>query len=206
MKRPRSATLARASAAIISAAFRATASASISISTFIAVPTLRLEPSTPILHHSNLSAAQRRVFPASGRRYFLIDLTRSPGTRFVFVERSAGLQYRIDDAPCLFHIVLPRKQCSVSRHRVTEHAFVRIGVLCAGIVACQQLHLFADHLLSLIHHRQTKGSRDVRTEAESEIVGCTTAGRKDDGWLTQADDDFSACYRQRLSGSDVERD
>src|SRR5215471_6948642 len=96
MKRPRSITVARTSAAIIFAAFRATASASISISTFMAVPTLRLEywsdvfrtqySSTPILHHSNLSAAHRRVFPASGRRNSLVDFTRSPGTAFVCVH------------------------------------------------------------------------------------------------------------------------
>src|SRR4029077_9587014 len=42
--------------------------------------------------------------------------------------------------------------------------------------------------------------------AESEIVRCTTAGRKNDGWLAQADDNFSARHRQRLPGPDVERD
>ena len=86
----------------------------------------------------------------------MIDLTRSPGARLVFVDRSASLQYRIDDAPGLFHIILASKQCSVSCHRVTEHAFVRIRLLCTGIMARQQLHLFADHFLLLIHHRQTK--------------------------------------------------
>src|SRR5690348_17249637 len=103
MKRPRSATVARASAAITSAAFTATSSASISISMFMRVPTSRLE-------YSGLSAAHRRVFPASGRRYFLIDLTRSPRTGLVFVDRSAGFEYLIDDAPSLFHIVFPGKQ------------------------------------------------------------------------------------------------
>src|SRR5260370_42603518 len=121
------------------------------------------------------SRADHRVFPASGRRYFLIDLTRSPGTRFIFVERSAGLQYRIDDAPGLFHIVLPGKQRSVSHDRVTEHAFVRIHLLCTGVVARQQLPLFAHHLLLLIHHSQTKGSRDGRTDTESKKVARTPA-------------------------------
>src|SRR6266436_5105322 len=180
MKRPRSATVARASAAIILAAFRATASASISISTFMAVLTLRLEywsdvlrtqySSTPILHHSNLSAAHRRVFPASGRCNSLVDFTRSPGTGLVFVDWCAGLQNRVDDAPGFFHIVLPGKQGGVSGHGVAEHAFVRIRLLCTGVVARQQLHLFADHLLLLIHHRQTECSRNVRTDAESKIV------------------------------------
>src|SRR4030095_7874802 len=165
-----------------------------------------LEPITPILHHSNLSATHRRVFPASGRCNSLVDFTRTPATRVVFAERRAGLQDRIDDPPGLLHVVLPSKTCSVSHHRVTEHAFVRIRLLCAGIVARQQLHLFADHLLLLIHHRQTKRSRDVRTDAESKIVAGTTAGWKNDGWVAQADDDLSARYRQRLPGPDVKRD
>ena len=72
-------------------------------------------------------------------------------------------------------------------------------------MARQQLHLLADHLLFRIHHRHTKGSRDVRTDAESKIVGDTTAGWKDDGRLVQADDDLGARYWQRLPGPDVER-
>ena len=80
----------------------------------------------------------------------------------------------------------PGQKRSVSRHRVTEHAFVSIHFLCTGILARQQLRLFANHLLLLIHHRQTKGSRDIRTDAESKIVAGTTAVRKNDGWFAQA--------------------
>src|SRR4029077_20042375 len=155
--------------------------------------------------YSNLSAAHRRVFPASRRRYVLIDLARSPRTGLVFVDWRAGLQHRVDDAPGFFHIVLPSKQGGVSHHGVTEHAFVSIHLLRPGIVARQQLHLFADHLLFRIHHRDTKGGRDVRTDTESKIVGDTTARWKDDGRLAQADDDLGARYWQRLPGPDVER-
>src|SRR5438874_11619950 len=70
----------------------------------------------------------------------------------------------------------------------------------------QQLHLFADHFLLLIHHRQTNGGRDVRTDAESKIVAAMTAGWKDDRWLAQANDDLSARNWQRFPGADVERD
>src|SRR5215470_13876666 len=73
-------------------------------------------------------------------------------------------------------------------------------------MARQQLHLFANHFLFLIHYRQTNGSCDVGTDAESEIVRCTTAGRKNDGWLAQANDDLSARNWQRFPGADVERD
>src|SRR4029077_3574109 len=145
MKRPRSATVAPASAAIISAAFRATASASISISMFMAVPTLRLEywsdvfrtqySSTPILHNSNLSAAHRRVFPASRRRYFLIDLTRAPATWLVGVDRSVGLLYRVEAAPGLFPIVLASEQGRAARHGIPEHALVGVRLLRAGMMA-----------------------------------------------------------------------
>src|SRR5262245_2845044 len=184
MKRPRSATVARASAAIISAAFRATASASISISTFIAVPTLRLEywcdvfrtqySSTPILHHSNLSAAHRRVFPASGRCNSLVDFTRSPGTGLVFVNRSARPQYRIDHAPGLFHIILASKQRSVSRYRVTEYAFVRIRLLSTGIMAREQLHLFADHFFLLIPITDLVNGRNLRKSQRMQIIADRT--------------------------------
>ena len=73
-------------------------------------------------------------------------------------------------------------------------------------MARQQLHLFADHFLLLIHHRQTNGGRDVRTDAESKIVAAMTAGWKDDRWLAQANDDLSARNWQRFPGVDVERD
>src|SRR4029450_12785322 len=178
----------------------------------MAVPTLRLEywrdvfrtqySSTPSLQSFSCSS---RVFPASGRCNSLVDFTRSPGTGLVFVDWRAGLQHRVDDAPGLFHIVLPGKQGGVSRHGVTEHAFVSIHLLRAGIAARQQLHLFTNHPLFRIHHRHTEGSRDVRTDAESEIVLCARAGRKDDGRLVQADDDLGARYWQRLPGPDVER-
>src|SRR6478672_628950 len=73
-------------------------------------------------------------------------------------------------------------------------------------MARQQLHLFADHFLLLIHHRQTKGSPDVRTDAESKIVAGTTTRWKDDRWLAQANDDLSTRNWQRFPGADVERD
>src|SRR5262245_47118377 len=73
-------------------------------------------------------------------------------------------------------------------------------------MGCHQLGLFANHLFLFIHHRQAKSSRDVGTDPESKIVGSTTARWKNFGWFAQTNDDLGACYGQRLSGSDVERD
>src|SRR5262249_28268882 len=146
------------------------------------------------------------ILPAARWRDLLINLTWAPATRLVFVDRSVGLQDRIDDTPSLFDIVLPGKQGGVPVHRVTEHAFVCIHLLCAGITARQQLGLFANHLLSWIHYGQAKSSRDVGTDSESPIIGGTTARWKYDGWFPQAYDDLGTCHRQRLSSSDVERD
>src|SRR4029453_3607891 len=70
----------------------------------------------------------------------------------------------------------------------------------------QQLRLFADHLLLLIHHRQTKGSRDVRTDAESKIVAGTTARWKNEGGFAQPYHDLSTRDRKGLPRPDIERD
>src|SRR5262245_33848684 len=70
----------------------------------------------------------------------------------------------------------------------------------------QHIGLFANHLLLLIHGRQAKSSRNVRTDPESKIIGSTTACWKDSWWLPQSNDNLSACYRQRFSSPDVERD
>src|SRR5262245_23459788 len=199
MKRPRTVTAVRASAAMIPAAFRATASASGSISMFMTAPDERQMQDQPLTTH-------RRVFPAPRRRYFLIDFIWSPGAGLVFVHRSACCQHGIDDAPRFFHVVFARKQGSVSCHGVPEYPFVGIHLFCTGMVARQQLHWLADHLLLRVHHCQTKGGRDFRTDAKAEIVLRWSTGGKDDRGPAQTDNDLSAGHRQRFSRPDVKRD
>src|SRR6516165_2470092 len=120
MNRPRAATAARASAAMTSAALRATVSASARTSIFTCVPPL------PI----NLS---RGILPATGRYEFLVDLGRPPGIRLVFVDRRLRFHRRIDDAPRLFDVVLPGKQGGVSCHRVSQYPFIGIHLTRTGV-------------------------------------------------------------------------
>ena len=40
-----------------------------------------------------------RIMPATGGRNSLVDLTRTPHAFLVFVDRSTGIQYRINDSP-----------------------------------------------------------------------------------------------------------
>src|SRR5215510_12917587 len=140
------------------------------------------------------TTAYRRVLPASGGCNSLVDLTGTPGTWLVFVHRRASLQHRVDDAPGLFNIILSGKQGRISSHGVPKYPLVSIHLLCTGVVVRQQLHLLADHLLLRVHHRQTKGARDLRTDAESEIVLRRRAGRKDRRRPAQADHDLRARY------------
>src|SRR4030095_3292586 len=121
-----------------------------------------------ICHTLFYSVAYRRVLPASGGCNSLVDLTGTPGTWLVFVNRRASLQHRVDDAPGLFNIILSGEQGGISCHGVPEHPLVSIHLFCTGVAARQQLHLLADHLLLRVHHRQTKGARNIGTDAESE--------------------------------------
>src|SRR5258707_12947843 len=97
MKRPRSAMAARASAAMNLAASCATESASANISIF-----MKTSPSGLTIHD--------RVLPASDGGDFVIDFPRSPAVRLVFNHRRIRFQYRVDNSPCLFYLVLSRKE------------------------------------------------------------------------------------------------
>src|SRR5262249_46391654 len=113
-KRPRAAAAARASAAMISAALLATALASVSISIFMVAPSIedgewRIDDCHSLSSILGLLAAHYRIRPASGWYNFLVHFIRPPGTRLVLVDRSAGFEHRVNDAPGLFHIVLAGK-------------------------------------------------------------------------------------------------
>src|SRR5215831_8596974 len=69
----------------------------------------------------------------------------------------------------------------------------------------EQLYRFADHLLLLVHHRQTKGSRDFGADAESEIVLRGSAGGKDSRRPAQTDHNLRGGHGQRLAGPNVKR-
>src|SRR5438132_9021595 len=66
----------------------------------------------------------RRVVPSSSGRKYLLDFSRPPGAFVVFIKRSIGLQYRIDNSPRFFYVILAGEQGGVSCHGVAQHAFV----------------------------------------------------------------------------------
>src|SRR5262244_1283409 len=161
-----------------------------------------LYPRSSIL---GLLAAHYRIRPASGGYNSLVHFIRSPCTGLVFVNRGAGFQHRVNDAPGLLHIVLAGKQGSISCHGVAEHPFVSVHLLGTRMVTGEQLYRFADHLLLLVHHRQTKGRRDFGADAEAEVVLRRSAGGKDSRRPAHADHDLRAGHGQRLAGPNVKR-
>src|SRR5262249_21460106 len=107
-----------------------------------------------------------RVMPASSRRNSLLDLSRPPGTFLVLVDRSAGLQHRVDDSPRLFHIILAGKQGGVSGYRVAQHALVRFHLVWTRMTAGHHLHAFAFQCLALTHDGRAHRYGHLRTDPE----------------------------------------
>src|SRR4029079_3854947 len=110
---PRAATASRAASAMNSAARLATASASGSTSTFM----------------MRVSDGDDRVVPSTIRRHHL-HLRWPPRVRWVFVNRRAGAQHRVDDAPRFLDVVLAREQCRIAVHGIAQTTLV--GVHLAG--------------------------------------------------------------------------
>lgn len=111
--------------------------------------------------------------PAYSSAFAALAATAGPTVRpliqITFMRSSStpcrAEKHWIGDAPRLFDIILTRKQRGVSLHGIAQHSFVRIRLLCAGVVTHQQLHRLAQHLLLRIHHGQTKGARDIAPPA-----------------------------------------
>src|SRR5881394_846944 len=80
----------------------------------------------------------QRIVPAAGW-YDPFNLSRPPRLWFVFINRRAGFQHWINDAPGFLNIILSRKQRCIPRHRVPQHPFVRVHFLGTGMAAGQQL-------------------------------------------------------------------
>src|SRR5262249_40211120 len=57
------------------------------------------------------------------------DLSRSPRLGFVFIDRRTGLERWINDTPGLLDIILSRKQCRITCHRVAQHPLVGVHFL-----------------------------------------------------------------------------
>src|SRR5208337_5371178 len=100
----------------------------------------------------------------------LVDLSGPPRIWLVFVDRSAGLQHRIDNTPRLFHIVLPGKQGGVSLHRIPENFLVGIHLLCAWMTAPHNLYGLSGDFFPGGSEIEAKGSGGVGIDPKPEVI------------------------------------
>src|ERR1700733_13929645 len=113
----------------------------------------------------------RRILPAARRSNILVYFARTPATCFIFVNRRRFLQYRIDNPPCFFDVVLPRKQCAVATYGVAEHPFIGIHLVCARVMARGQFHLLADFSVVNVHHGGAQRDGYLWADAKSPMIG-----------------------------------
>src|SRR5262245_34138385 len=104
---------------MISAAARATASASVKELSFIGLSYRRR-------HAEIFRVRASGVVPSTRRHDARVEIGRTPRAFLVFTDRRSRLEHGVDDPPCLFHVVLPGKERGIAGHGVTEHSFVRI--------------------------------------------------------------------------------
>src|SRR5580704_2949751 len=206
IKRPRSATAARASAAMIAAASRATASASAKTSIFIknVSHSPKISPADRLMSLLCCLIFHNRVLPASNWCNFLVRFARSPGIRIVFAEGGPGLQDWIDDSPCLFDIILSGKQGRVSRHSISQDTFIRIHLVRARVPADDHLVRLADRILARSDDIHAEGHGDLGADPEPEIVCLQIEVRIHRRGLTEPDDDFRAGHGKAFSRPNIE--
>src|SRR5215470_16858484 len=184
----RSVTAVRASLAI-KAAGRPAASSSASSS-------IGMAPPCPALSHY-------RILPATWWGHIPIHFAGSPAARLVFVDGCRFLQYRIDDPPSFFDIVLSCKQRPVAVYGVTEHAFICIHFVCARTPARQQFNLFANLLVIRVHHRCAESDGHFGTDAKPQMIRNRLAMGKDPRRLAKAHNHLGASNGERFSGTDI---
>src|SRR5258707_14766267 len=174
------------------AASWATESASANISIF-----MKTSPSGLTIHD--------RVLPASDGGDFGIDFAWAPVVGPVFNHGRARLQQGMDVSPCLFDIVLSSKQGGVSRHRVSQDAFISIHLIRARLPAYYHLDRLADRILTRRDSVHAEGQRDLGADPKSEIVRRQIVLLIHRRGLTKPDDDFCARHGETFSRPNVER-
>ena len=90
---------------------------------------------------------------------------------------------------------------------VAQDAVVGVSVVGARLPAGHELGALADHLVGLIHRRDTERDGLPGDDSKSEVVRQRSRVREQKrGWgPPQADDDLRGRQREALSGADVER-
>src|SRR3954465_8947297 len=157
--------------------------------------------STFVATRSVMALLHRRE-PTTGRQP--LGLGRSPRSLLVCVDRSRGLDRRIDDAPRLFHVVLAREAEGVARDRIAEKLVVGLEVLAFDLVQLE-LHLLARELLARCADHRAEGDHEPRTQAEAEVVRRRNETLHQHRRLPEPDDDLRAGDRKALPRADEER-
>src|ERR1019366_1641577 len=143
------------------------------------------------------------ILPPAGRSHPL-DLGGTPRVRLIAIEFRTPTQQGIDNPPRFFHIIFACKQRRVPRHRVTQYSFIRVHFLGIALTACGHLRCFSDQLFPWCHGCHSHRDRNIRTDAEAEIIGGKDIRRYHGRRLSQAADDFRTGCRQAFSSSNVE--
>src|ERR1700689_2418859 len=160
VKRPREATASRALAAIVTAPACATDSASFNTSNLIgflqtessATNVSQIKTKNRVRIHVAASSGSLRcdakifsvrrgwIIPASRGQKRLVDFTGAPTPLFIFIDRSAAPQDRINDSPSFLHVVLTREQSGVACHGVAQDSLVRIHFVGTRVSAGHHFH------------------------------------------------------------------
>src|SRR4051794_7864050 len=157
--------------------------------------------STFIATRSVMALLHRRE-PTTGRQP--VRLGWSPRPLLVRVDRSRGLDRRIDDAPRLFHVVLAREAEGVARDRIAEKLVVGLDVLAFDLVQLE-LHLLARELLARCADHRAERDHEPRAQAKAEVVRRRHQTLHQDRRLPEPDEDLGAGDRKALPGADEER-
>src|SRR5439155_11570989 len=80
---------------------------------------------------------------------------RSARAAFVFAHRRIAEERRVDDAPGLLHVVLPRETERLSHDGVPEQLFVGIALGAVLLVRRHKLHVSKGGLVAGFAHRRT---------------------------------------------------
>ena len=95
------------------------------------------------------------------------------------MNRRLASKHRIDDAPRGFDGVLPHEEHRVTTDGIAEQALVRRHFI-AGHVPHEQLDGLADHGFARQLDPRAQRDRDVRAEAEANVIRFTCRRRVED--------------------------
>src|SRR6185437_3073662 len=147
-----------------------------------------------------------RIVPAAVLRHQVHRRGRTPGTRLVRQRLLGIAERRIDDAPRGFDGIVATEKFRIAPQSIAEQARIR-RALAPRLVARNQLHVLAAHLLAWLLDPRAGGYHHVRAEAEAEIIRILALDVVEhvQRRAPECDQHFGAGDRHFLAGADVER-